>query len=80
MPLYEYVCEECAEQFTLLQPIHFSAQDTPCPKCGKKHARRLFSAFSAKTDGSGGSFGSPEQASGGCRARRQAGGTSCGCH
>ncbi len=71
MPLYEYQCEECAEQFTLLQPMSASADQTSCPSCGKTHVRRLFSAFAAQTDGPGPSIGGAP--GGGC-------GTSCGCH
>lgn len=74
MPLYEYLCEECTERFTLLQPMNASAGETACPKCGRMHVRRLFSAFAARTDGSGESFGSSDPSSGGgC-------GSSCGCH
>lgn len=51
MPLYEYRCEGCGEQFEAVQPISFRAEDTACPKCRAKNATRLMSAFASKIVG-----------------------------
>ena len=48
MPLYEYRCEACQEQFELKQSIHDRAEDAACPKCKAKKATRLLSSFASK--------------------------------
>jgi putative FmdB family regulatory protein len=51
MPLYEYTCEGCREDFELLVR---SARSRPaCPSCGSKALRRRFSTFAAHQGGSG---------------------------
>ncbi len=52
MPNYEYRCEQCQEQFELIQPTYARAEDTACPKCHAKKATRLMSAFASKIVGS----------------------------
>ena len=71
MPLYEYRCEECGHQFTLLQSVHVRPGETICPKCGTQNNHRLFSAFA--TQGGQGE-GLPAAGGGGC------GSGGCGCH
>jgi len=45
MPLYEYECEVCGEQFECLAA--WSAADAQhCPKCGQP-ARRMVSGFAS---------------------------------
>lgn len=46
MPIYEYICQDCEEKFSLLQSIHVSEKDTVCPKCSSHNVKKLFSAFS----------------------------------
>jgi putative FmdB family regulatory protein len=57
MPLYEYVCEECSEDFTLLQTTHVKPGETICPKCGTTHIQKRFSTFSSKVAGETGFSG-----------------------
>jgi putative FmdB family regulatory protein len=71
MPLYEYRCEVCSHQFTLLQTVHVRPGETICPKCGARDNRRLFSAFAMKGNQADG-LSSPT--GGGC------GTGGCGCH
>ncbi len=71
MPLYEYRCEACTKEFTLLQSMSVAAGKTVCPSCGESRTRRLFSAFATKGPEGG---GTPGPAAGGCAP----GG--CGCH
>ncbi len=51
MPTYEYRCENCQEQFELIQPTYARAEDTACPKCKAKKATRLMSNFASKIVG-----------------------------
>ena len=45
MPIYEYVCLDCDNQFDRLWPTVASAQDQQpdCPACGSSAARRTMS-------------------------------------
>ena len=51
MPLYEYHCGKCNEEFETL--VSFSRSDDPvkCPKCGSEETDRLMSTFSATASG-----------------------------
>ena len=51
MPVYEYRCEACRDQFETVQPVSARAEDTVCPSCGAKKATRLMSAFASKIVG-----------------------------
>ena len=51
MPLYEYRCEGCGEQFELVQPVSVRAEDTTCPNCQARKATRLMSAFASRIVG-----------------------------
>jgi len=46
MPHYEYVCETCGWNFTLLQSLHAKEGETACPQCGDRKTRKLVSSFS----------------------------------
>ena len=47
MPLYEYQCTKCKEQFSRLVPISKSDELPTCPKCGSKQTKKLMSSFSS---------------------------------
>lgn len=51
MPLYEYRCEACQEQFEVVQSVSARAEDTICPHCQAKKASRLMSMFASKIVG-----------------------------
>jgi len=53
MPLYEYECDECGEQFVLLRP--FSKRDDPakCSVCGSESCEPIISVFAASSSGCG---------------------------
>lgn len=42
MPIYEYVCAGCGEEFTKLQKM--GGESTACPKCGSSEVARKISA------------------------------------
>ncbi|WP_298266541.1 zinc ribbon domain-containing protein [Geobacter sp.] len=54
MPIYEYLCEACGENFSRLQKMGAGEADTVCPKCGSREVRKRISAC---TVGSGASAG-----------------------
>ncbi len=50
MPIYEYICADCENEF---EELVFSRDETPpCPKCGSKNVTKLMSAGVVKTEGS----------------------------
>jgi putative FmdB family regulatory protein len=60
MPIFEYMCGSCGEEFELL--VRSSEQEKSCPKCGGKELKRAFSTF-AVSEGGG---SSPACADGSC--------------
>ncbi|HAS53783.1 MAG: hypothetical protein A2X56_11255 [Nitrospirae bacterium GWC2_57_13] len=52
MPFYEYLCEACGKDFVLLQSLSAKAEDTACPYCSEKKARKIVSTFSSLGSGS----------------------------
>ena len=77
MPLYEYACQECRQDVTLLQSIHATAGQTACPQCGQMRLSRLMSSFATKTNGNPSSYPSPLGGEGKVEGSVAAGG--CGC-
>lgn len=51
MPLYEYFCEKCQKDFTLLQSANVNKEETVCPECDSDKVRHKFSTFSSKIQG-----------------------------
>ena len=49
MPVYEYICEKCAERFERF--VHKSDAEVKCVKCGSEDIRKLFSVFGLKLGG-----------------------------
>lgn len=49
MPFYEYICEACGKDFVLLQSMNTKAEDTACPYCSEKKARKTLSKFSSQS-------------------------------
>ncbi len=46
MPLYEYRCKKCNEQFELMRRLAERDKVAACPKCGSRGTARLkFQAF-----------------------------------
>jgi len=55
VPLYEYACGGCGDNFTLLQSMNAPADEAACPECGSAKVDKQFSAFSPSVAGGGGS-------------------------
>ena len=56
MPLYEYQCDNCGEEFE--QIVSFSQADLlpPCPECGKEYTHKKISAAASFGASSAGSY------------------------
>ena len=52
MPLYEYKCENCGNQFEVIQKFSDPLVDK-CPKCGGGPVHKLFSSPAIQFKGSG---------------------------
>jgi len=45
MPIYEYKCEKCGNQFVLRKELNEAEKGVKCPLCGAEDSRRVFSTF-----------------------------------
>jgi putative FmdB family regulatory protein len=74
MPIYEYICEDCQNEFEKI--VINKQQEITCPKCSGTKNKIQLSVF-ATANGSGGSSKGPSFSGGGgggcC-------GGGCGCH
>lgn len=43
MPIYEYTCRNCGEDFDLLRSVKDNDRDVECPYCKEKEAERRIS-------------------------------------
>jgi putative FmdB family regulatory protein len=57
MPFYEYLCEACGKDFVLLQSMTAKAEDTICPYCNEKKAKKMVSKFASYSSGEHASCG-----------------------
>jgi putative FmdB family regulatory protein len=51
MPIYEYRCLECGEEFDQLVRSTDSQLEIECPKCGGRKVKKLLSAFGVQISG-----------------------------
>ncbi len=61
MPLYDYRCENCANEFEARHS--FDETPPPCPVCGETHAQRLITTAPAQMKGMLANAGSSRSAS-----------------
>jgi len=64
MPLYEYRCEKCGQEFEKMLRFDQSDELPVCPVCQSDDTRKRISAFSSR--GSGGAFSTSTPASSSC--------------
>ncbi len=50
MPVYEFLCQGCNKEFSLVMSLREHEKKKPaCPHCGSKKVRQQISAFQAIT-------------------------------
>ena len=47
MPIYEYACDDCGEQFEKLVRMSTQDSEVDCPQCGARHSKRRVSLMAA---------------------------------
>jgi putative FmdB family regulatory protein len=45
MPIFDYRCKDCGEEFDLLIGKNASEEEKKCTKCGSKKIERKYSSF-----------------------------------
>ena len=75
MPIYEYLCEECATRFERI--VINKQQEIACPKCTSKRAAIQLSVFATSNGSASGASAKPSTNSGGGGSCCGGG---CGCH
>lgn len=59
MPIYEYHCSDCGDDFERFVRSMFSKEVITCPDCGSEHVSKAFSVFGTRGgSSSGGAFSS----------------------
>ena len=53
MPIYEYRCNGCGNNFSRLQKIGAGADGVRCPKCKSENVERLLSSFASTSSAPG---------------------------
>ncbi|NOY26791.1 MAG: zinc ribbon domain-containing protein, partial [Oligoflexia bacterium] len=51
MPIYEYRCKHCGDEFDDLVRMDTPDEDVACPKCGQHQAQRHMSAVAGIVSG-----------------------------
>ena len=54
MPIYEYSCADCQEQFEKRRRMSQADDEIACPECGSVHTNRGLSRFAAFSKSNGG--------------------------
>jgi putative FmdB family regulatory protein len=56
MPIYEYECMSCGEDFSRLQKMGAGEAETTCGHCGSSEVRRKISACAISGSNDGGAY------------------------
>ena len=75
MPLFEFVCTKCEEQFELLVPSNKWEGKAACPHCGSKKLTKELSVFASSVPASDGGCFAPAP----CPLKPGGKGPGCGC-
>ncbi len=51
MPLYEFVCPDCDDNFEKLVRSLAAVEEVTCPTCGSKNVRKKISNFASQVRG-----------------------------
>ena len=64
MPIYEYHCNDCGDDFERFLRSMFSKETILCPECGSDHVSKAISVFGTSSGSSGGAAASSAAACG----------------
>jgi putative FmdB family regulatory protein len=53
MPLYEYACLKCGQEFEVLKKVSQIEEEQDCPKCSSKDTKKKISRTSFSLKGGG---------------------------
>ena len=53
MPIYEFKCKKCGNEFEYLCFNSSDEENAECPKCGAQETEKLLSCFSSVSSGGG---------------------------
>ncbi len=59
MPIYEFHCKDCGEEFEVFLKNKNELSEVSCPKCKSKNIKRLMSVVNAIVDSSSSSVDKP---------------------
>ena len=51
MPIYEYICQNCKQEFEIIRPMSQSDSPLACASCGRENIKRKLSLFHAESGG-----------------------------
>jgi len=54
MPIYEYRCSDCGDDFERFLRSMFSKETITCPRCGSEHVTKAFSLFGSTNSSASG--------------------------
>jgi putative FmdB family regulatory protein len=63
MPLYEFKCDECTEDFEKLVRSAAAIDEVVCPTCGSHKVTKRISSFAAQVSGASSAFGNASASS-----------------
>lgn len=52
MPMYEFSCSKCGDEFEELVRNAEAVKDVACPACGSRKVKKKLSTFASKVQGS----------------------------
>jgi putative FmdB family regulatory protein len=59
MPIYEYKCDECGNNYEQIRRMSDADSNLECPKCRSERVRRQLSSFATASGGAGMSADTP---------------------
>lgn len=74
MPIYEYTCQDCHQNFEMIRTMKDADSELGCSHCQSKNVKRRISLFNAS------SGGRPITNGGGCSSCAGGSCSSCGSH
>lgn len=76
MPIYEYNCKDCNENFEKI--VLNNSAKVICPKCGSENLNKKYSVFGFKSAGGDGESKFISSSAGGCSGCRLTSCSTCG--